>query len=69
MILATDMSTHFAEVAKLKSRIGSDNFDMKEKDKTFMMEMILHTADVGNPARPWKQCEKWTMMILTEFFN
>lgn len=45
------------------------DFDMREKDKSMMMDLILHTADVGNPARPWELCERWTFRILTEFFN
>lgn len=33
MILSTDMAVHFSDLAKLKGRLGSPEFDPKGKDK------------------------------------
>lgn len=33
MVLSTDMSKHFSELGIFKSRVSSDSFDPKEKDK------------------------------------
>merc|ERR1719281_134679 len=30
--------------------------------------MFLHSADVGNPAHPWKICSRWAFFVLDEFF-
>ncbi|KAI8907223.1 hypothetical protein EDD86DRAFT_227810 [Gorgonomyces haynaldii] len=32
-----------------------------------VLNCILHTADISNPARPFKVCKKWSDLILTEF--
>merc|ERR1719213_1482462 len=37
-------------------------------NKKLIMNMFLHSADVGNPAHPWKICNKWAYFVLDEFF-
>jgi hypothetical protein len=54
MVLATDMSVHFADIAKLKGRLSSSEFDLKEKDKNMCMEMVLHASDISNPIKPFE---------------
>lgn len=56
MVLSTDMTKHFADISKLKSRISASDFEINGKDKKVIMESILHASDVSNPLRPWKIC-------------
>lgn len=57
MILHTDNSQHFADLAKLKGRVGSTDFNPKDKDKDVCMMALLHSSDVSNPFKPWKVCK------------
>eukprot|EP00330_Aristerostoma_sp_ATCC50986_P009896 CAMPEP_0114602146 /NCGR_PEP_ID=MMETSP0125-20121206/24761_1 /TAXON_ID=485358 ORGANISM="Aristerostoma sp., Strain ATCC 50986" /NCGR_SAMPLE_ID=MMETSP0125 /ASSEMBLY_ACC=CAM_ASM_000245 /LENGTH=153 /DNA_ID=CAMNT_0001812075 /DNA_START=241 /DNA_END=702 /DNA_ORIENTATION=+ len=67
LVLATDMANHFSDVAKMKTTI-SQGIDMKDKDKSFMMNIVLHSADVGNPFKNWDSCSSWAFRILDEFW-
>ena len=77
MILATDMSVHFADLAKLKARLASngkklDNFiefDPKVKDKDICLDTILHAADISNPFKPFHIYDPWAKRVLNEFWN
>merc|ERR1712187_610244 len=33
-----------------------------------MTNLILHLADVNNPMKPWKLCQKWAHLCIDEFF-
>jgi len=37
-------------------------------DRMLLMKLILHLADISNPAKPWKICHAWAMKIIDEFF-
>lgn len=30
---------------------------------------LLHCADVSNPTKDWNQCERWTGLVMNEFFS
>ena len=68
MILATDMSKHFADLGKFKSRIVAENFDPKHLDKQLWMNMGMHVADISNPSKKWDISLKWTEWLYEEFF-
>lgn len=68
MILSTDMSKHFADLGKFKSRIVADNFDPADSDKQLCMNMAMHIADISNPSKPWDVSFKWTEWLYEEFF-
>ncbi|EGR33678.1 hypothetical protein IMG5_045930 [Ichthyophthirius multifiliis] len=69
MILATDMSKHFTDISKLKSRLSSQDFEIDNKDKKICMENLLHASDVSNPIKEWKTCFQWTSKVMMEFWN
>jgi len=66
MVLATDMVFHFSDVAMLKGRLAGD-FDIK-KDRLMIMNLIVHSADISNPAKPFHVYRQWTNKILDEFW-
>ncbi|EGR27021.1 hypothetical protein IMG5_203050 [Ichthyophthirius multifiliis] len=83
MILATDMSRHFSDIGKMKTRLDSGifkyiiiflfkkilDFDIKNKDKQNCMEILIHAADLSNPIKNWKISYQWSIKIMNEFFN
>jgi hypothetical protein len=68
MILSTDMSKHFADLGKFKSRVSTTNFDPAESDKQLCMNMGMHIADISNPSKKWDISYKWTEWLYEEFF-
>jgi hypothetical protein len=68
MILSTDMSKHFADLGKFKSRVSASNFDPAEGDKQICMNMGMHIADISNPSKTWEISLKWTEWLYDEFF-
>ena len=68
MILSTDMSKHFADLGKFKSRVSASNFDPKNSDKQLWMNMGMHMADISNPSKKWDTSFRWTEMLYEEFF-
>jgi cAMP-specific phosphodiesterase 4 len=68
MVLGTDMAFHFAEIGKLKSRIGSDTFDPSGEDKFICMNSIIHFADISNSSKSFNLAKEWVTRLFEEFF-
>lgn len=68
MVLATDMSRHFSDLGKFKSRIAAENFDPANSDKQLCMNIAMHIADISNPSKTWDMSFKWTEWLYEEFF-
>ena len=68
-ILETDMSKHFSELGKLKTRVGSNEFEPDGGDKDLVLFFNFHMADISNSAKPWALCENWITLLFNEFFN
>ncbi|XP_055869457.1 dual specificity calcium/calmodulin-dependent 3',5'-cyclic nucleotide phosphodiesterase 1C-like isoform X4 [Biomphalaria glabrata] len=65
MVLATDMSFHFQQIKNMKSLLG-----MPENiEKSKVLSLVLHCADISHPAKDWELHEKWTGFLLEEFFR
>eukprot|EP01006_Ploeotia_vitrea_P050207 TRINITY_DN67425_c0_g1_i2.p2 TRINITY_DN67425_c0_g1~~TRINITY_DN67425_c0_g1_i2.p2 ORF type:complete len:152 (+),score=2.48 TRINITY_DN67425_c0_g1_i2:1343-1798(+) len=69
IILSTDMSKHFSDIAKAKARLGANDFDIKKKDKIMCMDTLVHTADISNPIKIWNPCFNWTTCVMEEFWQ
>lgn len=74
MVLATDMSKHFEDVALFKTNILSASLEegaltiKSVGDKKLLFKMILHTCDVSNPAKDREIMLRWTDRVVEEFF-
>jgi len=66
LVLATDFSKHFKELAKFKLRFSKEN--EAEKGKNSMLKMLMHAADVSNTTRKWSTYYEWAQRVLKEFF-
>lgn len=68
LVLATDSANHFSELAKFKSRVGSEDFAPSGDDKQAVLNMAMHLADISNPAKPFEIGLIWTGLLYDEFF-
>ena len=70
IILSTDMTRHFSDIAKLKARLAQPEFNILEKnDKLMCMDSIVHASDISNPIKAWDTCFKWTEVVMKEFWR
>ena len=67
-ILSTDMSQHFSELNKLKTRISSSDYEPKGRDKINTLNMLFHLSDIANGTKTWQTCRSWTDLLFEEFF-
>mmetsp|Transcript_45376 Transcript_45376/g.33162 ORF Transcript_45376/g.33162 Transcript_45376/m.33162 type:complete len:167 (+) Transcript_45376:1309-1809(+) len=69
-VLATDMSKHFSEGSKFKTRVNAEDFDpSKGLDKETTIHMLFHLSDISNTSKPWELCQKWIdLLFFGEFF-
>lgn len=64
MVLATDMSFHFTQIKTVKNMISLN----EQIDKPKALSLILHCADISHPAKTWPLHERWTNLLVQEFF-
>merc|ERR1719456_2100221 len=38
------------------------------ENKTMVLNLLLHSADIANPCKPWRICMTWARAVLEEFF-
>uniref|UniRef100_A0A8C4RCN7 Phosphodiesterase n=1 Tax=Eptatretus burgeri TaxID=7764 RepID=A0A8C4RCN7_EPTBU len=65
MVLSTDMSSHFHHIKTLKSALQQP----EGVDKSKVMSLVLHTADISHPAKDWDLHHRWTFALMEEFFR
>lgn len=71
MILDTDMSRHFEIIGRFKARsenLGDLSFDNSE-DKLSILAMALKVADLGHAAKSTDLHDKWTNLVMEEYFR
>ena len=72
-ILATDMSVHFDYldkfIKKFPAPFGPDAAALTAADQDFAISMLLHCADISNPAKPKDAYFDWTDRVLAEFYH
>mmetsp|Transcript_108102 Transcript_108102/g.338126 ORF Transcript_108102/g.338126 Transcript_108102/m.338126 type:complete len:582 (+) Transcript_108102:141-1886(+) len=80
MVLATDMAKHAKSMQDLKifveeqgeAEVLEDGHERKQEalaQKLFLMETVVHAADISNPTKPRPMMLQWTQRILQEFWN
>ncbi|KAI8835262.1 hypothetical protein BJ741DRAFT_534115 [Chytriomyces cf. hyalinus JEL632] len=73
LVLATDLQAqHFSILSMFKNKVSLTNsFDPVKvhEDRTLLFKMMIKCADVSNPTKAWPLYEKWTGLVLEEFFT
>ena len=74
-IMATDMSNH-ASIVKTLSEMGENSQKNKnekrklsENDRAKLLPIILHIADLSNPAKGFGDAKEWADKVCMEFFQ
>jgi len=67
MILCTDMKRHFDQISAMRTMLHGNQPSAIDKRKS--MCLILHCADISNPAKPFHIHRRWTEMLLEEYFR
>ncbi|XP_039602735.1 calcium/calmodulin-dependent 3',5'-cyclic nucleotide phosphodiesterase 1B-like isoform X2 [Polypterus senegalus] len=65
MVLATDMSSHLMQVKSMKTCLQQ----LERIEKPSAMSLLLHTADISHPSKPWRLHARWTKTLMEEFFK
>ncbi|CAK9094572.1 5'-cyclic nucleotide phosphodiesterase 1C (Cam-PDE 1C) (3' [Durusdinium trenchii] len=73
VVLGTDMSSHFGNVADFKTlveKLGSDPTEWHHEPKAMsaLRVMALHAMDISNPAKVLSLSDKWSDLLRQEFF-
>lgn len=81
-ILGTDMSHHFEQISKTQVFLEVNGEDTKkfcrgekesiecfreDNNRLFVLELLLHCADISNPYKPFEICHKWCLLVVEEF--
>eukprot|EP00002_Diphylleia_rotans_P027776 TRINITY_DN557_c0_g4_i2.p1 TRINITY_DN557_c0_g4~~TRINITY_DN557_c0_g4_i2.p1 ORF type:complete len:798 (+),score=147.74 TRINITY_DN557_c0_g4_i2:193-2586(+) len=69
LVLATDLSQHFAIVGQFKSKLDSEDLRTAKENRMMIMKMIIKCADVSNPAKIDSIYHPWVARIMDEFYN
>jgi hypothetical protein len=70
MILATDNAMHADMLQSFKTtreEIGAEA--MLQTEQQLCLNMLLHTADIGNSSKQWDIYTKWTDRLFQEFWK
>eukprot|EP00063_Salmo_salar_P048873 XP_014023708.1 PREDICTED: calcium/calmodulin-dependent 3',5'-cyclic nucleotide phosphodiesterase 1B-like isoform X2 [Salmo salar] len=65
MVLATDMSSHLVQVKAMTGCLQQH----EGIDKPKALSLLLHTADISHPSKPWSLHSRWTKALMDEFFR
>lgn len=70
MVLSTDNANHSTLIENFTRMRVSDTMNLNENtsDQQTLLNMILHSMDVSNVARPWAISRKWLELITMEFY-
>jgi hypothetical protein len=83
-ILATDMANHTKTLAFLKSKVETfdikagkniermifpENLSKTFENQQAVLSMIVHAADISNPAKPDQIQKTWVDLVFIEFFK
>ena len=68
-ILDTDMNKHFEKMEQMKALLKSKSVDsIKKDDCVLLLNVMLHLADISNPAKIAPMFTSWTERCLEEYF-
>ena len=74
-VLATDMAFHNNYVNFLKEKLNDikNENDKKKEDKPNdyqnYLNLLVHSADISNPTKPFDIYFKWAKLVVTEFYD
>lgn len=71
LILSTDMVWHRSIVSDFQKSVEKYGSNVKywpSSCRRGALRMLLHCADISNPARPWVRCQEWGRRVQEELY-
>jgi len=70
MVLGTDMAKHAEHVKNMNELVKhkDEQATIGAEQKSFLLETVLHAADVSNPSKPYSCMLAWTKRVSLEFW-
>lgn len=69
LVLATDMANHASIIERMSTYLFLKETNGSSMDSKTFLQMILHTADISNAAKPWSIYLQSTEKIMEEFYQ
>ncbi|CAG9321759.1 unnamed protein product [Blepharisma stoltei] len=71
MILATDMQKHFDLLGQFRVKLMSSPPSVLEnfENRIDVMKIMVKSADIGHAAKSRELHERWSLLVIEEFFN
>jgi cAMP-specific phosphodiesterase 4 len=69
MVLSTDMANHFSDLALIKKRVKTEDFNPQTIDKQPLLNQLIHASDISNPTKPIDLYKEWVSRLFIEFYN
>ena len=71
-VLSTDMANHSKHMDFMKKVIANNNINNnnnknKEEDNQEFLNLLIHSADISNPTKPFNIYLKWAKLVVEEF--
>mmetsp|Transcript_11255 Transcript_11255/g.16890 ORF Transcript_11255/g.16890 Transcript_11255/m.16890 type:complete len:758 (-) Transcript_11255:37-2310(-) len=69
MILATDLARFHVEICAKFDSVRSTGFSKDKKEhRNLLLQIMIKSADISNPCRPFHISKYWSYMVQEEFF-
>jgi hypothetical protein len=68
MVLKTDVAQHFSQLSQFTAKQFAFSNHIKDEDKSLVLCLLLHCADISNASRTWELCQQWTQLVMEEFW-
>ena len=72
-ILSTDMGKHMHMLARFKDKrtpsLATPFKTSSQSDREFLLGMVVHACDIGNPCLEFQNYKNWASLIVQEFHD
>ena len=69
-VLGTDMSNHKHSLEFMNKCLDlNEKKEISDEDKEKYMNLIVHSADISNPTKPFVVYYKWAELVVQEFYQ
>lgn len=66
-VMATDMAIHFDLLKSFNAQVAATPNVKEWQERNLLYQMVVHLADIANPARPFHLARGWAERVISEF--
>jgi len=67
--LLYEMNSKVFEAASTEGKDAELDILSSNENKNLILKVLLHSADISNPTKPWNICREWALRVLDEYAN